>query len=50
MLEFVLVGQDEAQDPGFCLIKSRLWILVDYHDSLHESFNWMGVTILESIC
>ena len=44
------LGWDEAQDPGFCLIRSRLRDILVYHDYMHDSFDWMDVTIPESIC
>ena len=51
MLEFVLCsGRDGAQNHGFCLIKSKLRIVLGYHELLHEYFDWMAATIPESIC
>ena len=51
MLEFVLcLGRDGAQDPGFCLIRSKLQDIFIYHDYMNDSFDWMDETIPESIC
>ena len=51
MPEIVLFRVEmERKTLDFCLIKSRLRILVDYYNLLHEYFDWMVVTIPKSIC